>query len=245
MTSQLVKLTQILISRYQSLNLTISGGQTHPLIVGIAGGVSVGKSTFANSIRDELLKLEISSTVISGDSFLMSNSVLASKGLSERKGFPETYYDEDVKQFLQNMRDFDNSQPISIPIYDHVIYDIRSDERQEIPKVAVVLFEGITALRYSDLLDVSIYLDADEEVMKQWYITRWTNYREEIRANPSEFFKSLIHLDEKGFHDLLEHYWVNVNLPNLKQYIEPTKQVANIIVRKANTHEIEDIHLLA
>lgn len=241
MTSQLNKVAKIIASKYEVLNVA-SKESIVPVIVGIAGGVSVGKSTFANHIRSELEKDGLSSVVVSGDSFLMSNAVLESKGWSQRKGFPETYYEDDVRNFLHKVRAYDNPEPITIPIYDHVIYDIRpGNERQVVPKAAVVLFEGITALRFADQLDLGIYLDAEEEDTRQWYITRWTNYREEIRLNPSEFFKPLMHLDEAGFLKLLEDFWVNLNLPNLKQYIEPTRQAANLIVKKSASHEIEDI----
>lgn len=214
-----------------------------PLIVGIAGAVSAGKSTLSSNLKQELENMGHSTTVIGSDSFLMSNAELKSKGLSQRKGFPETYNEDEVKRFIQLLREIQNeSDPITIPVYDHLTYDIKETERLEVDKSSkVVLFEGINALRFADLLDLKIYVDAKEEDLRNWFYHRWITLREKSKTEPSEFLKSFDHLDDEGFQNMLTYVWENINLPNIEQHIEPTKDAANIIVKKAADHSIEEI----
>jgi len=154
-------------------------------LVGVTGGVAVGKSTFSSAIAEALSEdtgLEVA--VIASDGFLHSNAVLAAKGLTDRKGFPESYDAAAISAFLGDAR---SSKPTSVPVYDHHIYDI-VDDVMEVPAVDVLIFEGVNALQFHEKFDISIYLHADEPVMRQWFIQRTSNFRDAARTTYSPFF---------------------------------------------------------
>lgn len=235
-------LVQLLLEKHHLKNG--NGDSSLPLVVGIAGGVSVGKSTFAKHLQELIQNCGLSAAVVSADSFLMSNDVLKEKELMNRKGFPESFYEDHIREFLLRLQrqNIEKDRLLSIPIYDHLCYDIRAGESQEVPNTNIVLFEGINVLRFHDYLDLSIYLEAKEEDMYNWFINRWINFRKEIaKREPIEFFKPYQGMSDEEFVRVLGGFWNNINVPNLRENIEPTKQFANAIVRKAADHSLVDI----
>ena len=64
-----------------------------PYVVGIAGSVAVGKSTFARILRALLSRWPESPRVdlVTTDGFLLSNHELEAGDLMQRKGFPDSY----------------------------------------------------------------------------------------------------------------------------------------------------------
>jgi type I pantothenate kinase len=216
-------------------------GSRKAVIVGIAGPVSVGKSTMANHIKTSLEGMGHSTIVVSSDSFLMSNADMDAKGLRLRKGFPETYDEDAIRKFIASLHSEDSSST-SIPIYDHLTYDIIPDEKQEITKTDIVIFEGINVLRFAELLDLKIYVTVHEEDLRKWFYHRWMGLREKAKSGvPSEFLKSFAHLNDEEFQQMLEYVWVNINLPNIQENISPTKESADYIVKKASDHSIESV----
>jgi type I pantothenate kinase len=250
-----------------------------PVIVGLAGGVSVGKSTVCKKIEEILKQQGYKTTIVGCDSFLMSNAMLQEKDLMNRKGFPESFLDEEIQYFLSSVKSLDLSNSsikteemenhkdssssssavevifddsndrqksvkmIRIPIYDHTTYDIQPDEKREIypQDLDIILFEGINVLNYEKYLDLKIYVDATEEDMKQWYLKRWFGLKDEIKANPSDFFKPFLAMNEEAFQQLLDDCWININIPNLHHFILPTKDKADIVVKKGSNHLIEEL----
>ncbi len=75
-----------------------------PYVIGIAGSVAVGKSTFARILRALLARWPDHPRVdlVTTDGFLLPNATLEVRGLMERKGFPESY---DVRRLVQFMSD--------------------------------------------------------------------------------------------------------------------------------------------
>src|SRR5436189_6470035 len=71
-----------------------------PYIIGVAGSVAVGKSTFARILQALLARWPDHPQVdlVTTDGFLFPNAVLAERGLMERKGFPESY---DTRRLLK------------------------------------------------------------------------------------------------------------------------------------------------
>jgi len=207
-------------------------------LVGVTGGVAVGKSTFSSAIAEALSEdtgLEVA--VIASDGFLHSNAVLAAKGLTDRKGFPESYDAAAISAFLGDAR---SSKPTSVPVYDHHIYDI-VDDVMEVPAVDVLIFEGVNALQFHEKFDISIYLHADEPVMRQWFIQRTSNFRDAARTTYSPFFDPWVDVPEELFLEMVNVAWETVNLPNLVDYIEPTRPLAHAVIEWEADHEIRSI----
>ena len=75
------------------------------LLVGVAGGVSVGKSTIASRIADLLVEQHgLAASVVASDGFLHSTAELSARGLSTRKGFPESYDHDAISAFISAVR---------------------------------------------------------------------------------------------------------------------------------------------
>ena len=64
-----------------------------PYVIGVAGSVAVGKSTFARILQALLARWPDHPKVdlITTDGFLHPNHVLEERGIMNRKGFPESY----------------------------------------------------------------------------------------------------------------------------------------------------------
>jgi len=75
-----------------------------PFIIGIAGSVSVGKSTTARVLQALLSRWKEDTRValVTTDGFLYPNAVLEEKGIMLKKGFPESY---DIKHILKFVTD--------------------------------------------------------------------------------------------------------------------------------------------
>src|SRR5690242_5005963 len=62
-----------------------------PFLLGLAGGVAVGKSTLARFIAEGLAAADLPVQVVATDGFLKPNAELEAAGLGMKKGFPQTY----------------------------------------------------------------------------------------------------------------------------------------------------------
>ena len=162
-----------------------------PYVVGIAGSVAAGKSTVALVLQALISRWPGSPTVelVSTDGFLYPNRVLQSRGLMDRKGFPESYDLPLLLGFLADVKS--GSAEASAPIHSHLTYDILPDRVQAIGRPDVLIVEGINMLEaglpepsdghrvfVSDYVDFSIYVDAEERHVRQWYLHRFLRLRE-------------------------------------------------------------------
>ena len=140
-----------------------------PYVIGIAGSVAVGKSTFARILQALLARWPHHPKVdlITTDGFLYPNRVLESRGIMNRKGFPESY---DTRELLRVLREIKSgATEVTAPVYSHVVYDIVPDERVVLDDPDIVILEGLNVLQtgvdgrefVSDYFDFSIYIDAD------------------------------------------------------------------------------------
>ena len=77
-----------------------------PFIIGIAGSVAVGKSTFARLLQALLARWPDHPHVdlVTTDGFLLPTSVLEQRNLMHRKGFPESYDLRQMLTFLQSVK---------------------------------------------------------------------------------------------------------------------------------------------
>ena len=208
------------------------------VMVGLGGGVAVGKSTAARTLADDLLEAHgLEAAIVSSDGFLLPNIDLLERGLLARKGFPESYDDDAIKSFLAEAR---VESRVSVPVYDHLAYDIMFD-RDIVTLSDVVIFEGVNALRYRDLLDLGVYLDAAESDMRNWYLDRVRTLRDRSRTEESSFFAGFADLDGPGFDAMAINVWESVNLLNLTECILPTRDNADVVIVKHSDHSISRV----
>jgi type I pantothenate kinase len=203
-----------------------------PTVVGLAGGVSVGKSTLAEELRAELPgRVDVLST----DGFLFPNRVLAERGLTSRKGFPESYDVDALRSFLTAARA--GGLPRPAPVYSHVTYDV-AGERLVAP-VDVLVVEGLNVLAAAaDLLDVGVYLDAAEEQLEAWYRSRFCELVAEAEHDPSSFYRTFVGRDSDQIATIADYTWRAVNLVNLREHVAPSRARADCVITFGPDHAV-------
>jgi len=224
-----------------------------PFVIGIAGSVAVGKSTVARLLTELLRQLPDRPKVdlITTDGFLYPNAELERRGILERKGFPESY---DRASLLQFVIDVKSGKPkVTAPIYSHVIYDIVPEEVQEVCAPDILIIEGLNVLQpaavshhgqsltISEFFDFSIYVDAHEEHIRQWFINRFLVFRESAFRDPNSFFRAFADMGDTEAIATANQVWDDINGRNLRENIEPTRERATLILHKGEDHLVKQI----
>lgn len=225
-----------------------------PFIVGVAGSVAVGKSTTARLLRELLSRWEGTPVVdlVTTDGFLYSNAELERRNLMERKGFPESYDRRLLLQFLVDVKS--GKDCVYAPRYDHLTYDILPGEYTEVRRPDVLILEGLNVLQPprlsesspfapSDFFDFSIYVDAKASDVRDWFVTRFLTLRRTAFANEASFFHQFAMMPDAKAVQMAAAVWDQINEPNLRENIEPTRGRANLVLRKAYDHQIDQILL--
>ena len=241
----------LLLMRKQPQPAPSNRGQSGapPFILGITGGVSVGKSSVANTLKELLLaqERELSVEVLSTDGFLFTNQKLLELGIMHRKGFPESFDYSAIVHFLISLKTSSKKQ--SVPTYSHTTYDVTGDKRI-IENPDVLILEGLNLLQSDpvainrenpairDFLDMCIYLSADEQDIEDWYVSRFLNLCDKAKQNKNSFFNRYSQLSEEEAREEAKMIWNLINSPNLKENIAPLKNLADVILFKAKDHSI-------
>lgn len=226
-----------------------------PYVIGIGGSVAVGKSTTARLLQALLTRWPNTPKValVTTDGFLYPNSVLTAEHLMRRKGFPESY---DLPALLKFMSDIKaGHESVSAPVYSHLTYDVIPGAEIVVDRPDILIMEGLNVLqagstRYgkanpfvSDFFDFSIYMDADENLIHKWYVDRFLHLRETAFRDPDSYFQRYSELPPADALDLAERLWQEINLPNLRENIAPTRNRAALILRKGDDHRVEEVAL--
>ena len=252
----LTRLLNLYVSATQNLHkvsATFLGAMSPkvPYVIGIAGSVAVGKSTFARILQALLARWPEHPKVdlITTDGFLFPNRVLEDRGIMNRKGFPESY---DTKALLQFMRDLKGgAHEVKAPVYSHVVYDIVDGDHVTVRQPDILILEGLNVLQVgseanefvSDYFDFSIYIDAAEPDIEQWYIERFQTLRETVFRDPDSFFQMYAHLSDEEAVATARMIWREINGKNLVENIEPTKSRASLILEKGHDHRVTNVQL--
>ncbi len=225
-----------------------------PFVIGIAGSPAVGKSTVARLMKELLArsprrpKVELMTT----DGFLYPNAQLTAMGLFDRKGFPESY---DRKALLKFVVDVKSGMPeVSAPVYSHISYDIVPDERVVVRHPDILIVEGLNVLQpprlrsngtmglaLSDFFDFSVYVDADESDIVDWYTSRFLALRQTAFTDPDSYFTEYADLTDAQSVEVAHEIWNQVNGPNLRRNVLPTRGRATAILRKGADHEVRSV----
>jgi type I pantothenate kinase len=227
-----------------------------PYVIGIAGSVAVGKSTTARVLKALLARWPNTPKVelVTTDGFLYPNAVLEREGLMEKKGFPESYDLPSLLGFLNDVKA--GQRPARAPVYSHLVYDVIPNEWIEIDHPDILIVEGLNMLQaatppkdgkaipfVSDFFDFSLYLGADEEALRSWYVDRFLTLRETAFRDPKSYFHRYSRLTDEQAIETATSIWTRINLVNLRENILPTRRRAHLILEKDASHAVIEVAL--
>ncbi len=230
-----------------------------PYIVGVAGSVAVGKSTTARVLQALLARWSPRPKVdrVTTDGFLYPNAVLERLGLMQKKGFPESYNLSLLLSFLSDIKS--GRGRVRAPVYSHLTYDIVPNQWKEVDQPDILIVEGVNVLQtaplpqhgkagkavpvVSDFFDFSVYIDADEPVLREWYVERWLTLRDTAFHDPRSYFHRYALLSDDEAIATATAIWERTNLANLEENILPTRPRATLILKKGADHVIETVSL--
>ncbi|RKS05784.1 pantothenate kinase [Nocardiopsis sp. Huas11] len=223
-----------------------------PFIIGVAGSVAVGKSTTARLLRSLLAQWPNHPNVelVSTDNFLYPNSVLQSRGLMRRKGFPESYDRRALVRFVSEMKA--GAERIDIPVYSHLSYDVVPGEKQTVLRPDILIVEGINVLQpatagrlaVADFFDYSIYVDARVENIRGWYLDRFRELRRTAFSDPRSYFHHMAtSISEEEALEFAANTWRTINEINLVENIRPTRGRATLVLYKGDDHRVRRVRL--
>lgn len=226
-----------------------------PFVIGVAGSVSVGKSTTARLLKLLLARWPQHPRVelVTTDGFLHPNAELTRRDLMSRKGFPESYDRRALLRFVTEVKA--GRAEVTAPVYSHLVYDIVPEQRLTVHRPDILLLEGLNvlqpasslvgraALAVSDFIDFSVYVDAATDDIRRWYVERFLRLRETAFRDPDSYFRRYALLDEQESAARAESIWAEINGPNLAQNILPTRGRASLVLRKGPDHNVTGVRL--
>jgi type I pantothenate kinase len=225
-------------------------------IIAVTGSVAVGKSTFSRVLAEVLSRWADHPSVelVTTDGFLHPNAVLEERGLMERKGFPESYDLRKMLEFMISLRQ--GATMLKVPVYSHDSYDIVPNEFLEIRRPEILILEGLNLLQVhplggarspkifaSDLIDFSIYVDAEESHIRQWYLERFLLLKKTAFRNPRSFFHNFAEMSDADARAFATDIWERVNLVNLVSNVAPTRERAQVVMQKGSNHRVQEVWL--
>jgi len=194
-----------------------------PYIIGIAGGSGSGKTFFLKCFLEHFTADEVS--LVSQDDYYIPVAHNMTKEENKEYNFdlPSTidhgHFQQDISKLLNKeailKQEYTFNNPDAIP------------KMIEIKPAPILIVEGLFILHFKDiseLLDLKVFIDADEDVALQRRLKR--------------------DLIERGYsHDDVMYKWINHVVPAYKEYLLPYKDECDRVITN-NTHVAEDIMVI-
>jgi type I pantothenate kinase len=147
-------------------------------------------------------------------------------------------------------------EEVAAPVYNHLTYDIVPDASVVIRRPDIVILEGLNVLQparmradgtsglaVSDFFDFSVYVDADDDDVRDWYVHRFLALRDTAFRDPRSYFTRYADLSRDEAIRQAQYVWDTINGPNLSLNIRPTRGRATAILRKSGDHRVEWVRI--
>jgi uridine kinase len=194
-----------------------------PYIIGISGGSGSGKTFFLKCFLEHFTADEVS--LVSQDDYYIPVAHNMTKEENKEYNFdlPSTidheHFQQDISKLLNKeailKQEYTFNNPDAIP------------KMIEIKPAPILIVEGLFILHFKDiseLLDLKVFIDADEDIALQRRLKR--------------------DLIERGYsHDDVMYKWINHVVPAYKEYLLPYKDECDRVITN-NTHVAEDIMVI-
>ena len=145
---------------------------------------------------------------------------------------------------------------VAAPVYSHLTYDVLPGASVIVDRPDILIVEGLNVLQtgrppkdgkaipyVSDFFDFSIFVDAEEHVLRDWYVTRFFSLRDSAFRDPKSYFHRYASLSDAEARATANRIWETINLVNLRENVLPTRQRADLILRKGGDHIIHSVLL--
>lgn len=205
-------------------------------IVAVSGSVAVGKTAAVSETLDALTAAAVDAISVCTDGFLLSNAQLDAQGLTTRKGFPDSY---DVEALRATVGAIRSDDVVTVPQYSHVTYDVVGQTGVE--PAHVTILDGLHLESFvGDLVDLVVHLDADHDVIAQWYVDRLLALFADAESDEHSFYRWAVSMSTDERLTMARWFWNEINLPNLVDHIDPARDCADLVVRLAGDHSVID-----
>jgi uridine kinase len=184
-------------------------------IIGICGGSGSGKTTIVRKISE----LVSDFVFVPQDNYYKSATYMSNSNITAFNFDRPDAFDNEL--LTAQLRKLKGMEPIEMPTYDFV-HHRRRDETIQVEPKKLVIFEGImtfTNKEVRDLIDLKIFVDTPDDI---------------------RFIRRLERdIKERGrtMESVIEQY-LTVVRPGHYEFIEPTKQFADIIIPEGGNNEI-------
>lgn len=191
--------------------------QGKPVVIGVAGGSSSGKTTVAKAICERLGHQSI--VLIEQDAYYKDQSQLPfEERLKVNYDHPLAF---DTELLIEHLQKLIRYEPIDMPVYDYKAYT-RSTATVRVEPRDVIILEGILVLedeRLRKLMDIKLFVDADPDIRI-------------IRRLQRDILER-----GRSMESVIRQY-LEVVRPMHNQFIEPTKRYADIIIPEGGKNAV-------
>ncbi len=188
------------------------------IFVGIAGGSASGKTVVADKVYEKVANCESLSLIRMDDYYKCLDHLSYEERAKVNFDHPDSI---DFELLKKHIKDLKSGKSIEKPLYDFTIHN-RRKETEHLEPTEVIILEGILTFvdpEIRDLCDIKIFVDTPDDIR---FIRR-------LKRDVNERARSV---------DTTINQYLKTVRPMHHQFVEPTKQYADIIVPNGGKNPI-------